>query len=45
MKSVYETSMREYLEFDIAKADLDDLGGLGTKVAADRPAIPTGNTR
>jgi tetratricopeptide (TPR) repeat protein/V8-like Glu-specific endopeptidase len=45
LKSVYDTSMREYLEFDIARADLDDLGGLGTRIASDHPAIPTGNTR
>src|SRR5206468_5678553 len=28
LKSVYDSSMREYLEFDIARADLDTLGTL-----------------
>lgn len=48
LKSVYDSRMREYLEFDIARADLDNLGGLAeTRVPADRPHqnVPTGNRR
>ncbi|HET6158125.1 MAG TPA: tetratricopeptide repeat protein [Dongiaceae bacterium] len=50
LKSVYDSSMREYLEFDIARADLDTLGTLAeapTRTPTDRPHqnVPTGNKR
>jgi hypothetical protein len=42
--------MREYLEFDIARADLDSLGTLAdspTRIPTDRPHqnVPTGSKR
>ena len=52
LKSVYDTRMREYLEFDIARADLDTLGTLAeapapTRIPTDRPHqnVPTGSKR
>ncbi len=50
LKSVYDSRMREYLEFDIARADLDTLGTLAespTRIPTDRPRqnVPTGSKR
>jgi lipoprotein NlpI/V8-like Glu-specific endopeptidase len=50
LKSVYDSSMREYLEFDIARADLDSLGTLAespARVSPERPYrnVPTGSKR
>jgi len=50
LKSVYDTRMREYLEFDIARADLDALGTLAdspSRIHTDRPHqnVPTGSKR
>ena len=50
LKSVYDSRMREYLEFDIARADLDSLGTLAdspTRIPTDRPHqnVPTGSKR
>ena len=50
LKSVYDSRMREYLEFDIARADLDSLGTLAespTRIHTDRPHqnVPTGSKR
>jgi lipoprotein NlpI/V8-like Glu-specific endopeptidase len=50
LKSVYDSRMREYLEFDIARADLDSLGTLAdspTRTPTDRPQqnVPTGSKR
>ncbi|MEZ5830687.1 MAG: tetratricopeptide repeat protein [Dongiaceae bacterium] len=50
LKSVYDSRMREYLEFDIARADLTSLGTLAESpinIPAERPHrnVPTGSTR
>ncbi|HKP27537.1 MAG TPA: tetratricopeptide repeat protein [Dongiaceae bacterium] len=50
LKSVADSSMREYLEFDIARADLDNLGTLAITPAsspAEKPRqnVPTGSKR
>jgi len=50
LKSVYDSRMREYLEFDIARADLDSLGTLAdspTRISPDHPHqnVPTGSKR
>ena len=50
LKAVYDTRMREYLEFDIARADLHSLGTLAkspTRTPTDRPHqnVPTGSKR
>lgn len=36
-KSVYDSRLREYLEFDIARAELDDLAALGNSAALAAP--------
>jgi lipoprotein NlpI/V8-like Glu-specific endopeptidase len=48
LKSVYDSRLREYLEFDIARADLDTLGTLAdspSSVPAGKPRenVPTGS--
>ncbi|HJR21025.1 MAG TPA: hypothetical protein VJ822_05355, partial [Dongiaceae bacterium] len=50
LKSVCDSRMREYLEFDIARADLDDLGTLaesptGSPAEKPRQNVPTGSKR
>jgi lipoprotein NlpI/V8-like Glu-specific endopeptidase len=50
LKSVYDSSMREYLEFDIARADLTSLGTLAespARTSPERPRknVPTGTKR
>jgi lipoprotein NlpI/V8-like Glu-specific endopeptidase len=50
LKSVYDSSLREYLEFDIARADLGSLGTLAdspARVSPERPHknVPTGSRR
>ena len=50
LKSVYDSRMREYLEFDIARADLDSLGTLAITPASGpkekpRQNVPTGSKR
>ena len=50
LKSVADSRMREYLEFDIARADLDNLGTLAITPAsspAEKPRqnVPTGSKR
>jgi lipoprotein NlpI/V8-like Glu-specific endopeptidase len=50
LKAVYDSRMREYLEFDIARADLHSLGTLAkspTSTPTDRPHqnVPTGSKR
>ena len=50
LKSVYDSRMREYLEFDIARADLDNLGTLAgspTRTPTEKPRqnVPTGSKR
>jgi lipoprotein NlpI len=50
LKSVYDSSMREYLEFDIARADLSTLGTIAespSTISTDRPHqnVPTGSKR
>ncbi|HEV8391965.1 MAG TPA: hypothetical protein VGQ35_19080, partial [Dongiaceae bacterium] len=50
LKSVYDSRMREYLEFDIARADLNSLGTLAnspTRIPTDRPHqnVQTGSKR
>jgi rhomboid protease GluP len=49
LKSVYDSSMREYLEFDIARADLDSLGTLAdsprTIPSTPHQNVPTGSKR
>jgi lipoprotein NlpI/V8-like Glu-specific endopeptidase len=50
LKQVYDSSMREYLEFDIARADLDSLGTLAespSTIPATRPHqnVPAGSKR
>ena len=43
-KSVYDSRMREYLEFDIARAELDELARIGDSAAlAPRKTVPTGS--
>jgi len=51
LKSVYDSRMREYLEFDIARADLDNLGNLANAPLRTTPTdhphqnVPTGSKR
>ena len=50
LKSVYDSRMREYLEFDIARADLNSLGSLATAPIPVTPTnphqnVPTGSKR
>lgn len=50
LKSVYDSRLREYLEFDIARADLDTLGTLANSPArlqTEKPKqnVPTGSKR
>ncbi len=52
LKSVYDSRLREYLEFDIARSDLDNLGTLAesparipTVTEKPRQNVPTGSKR
>jgi len=50
LKSVYASRLREYLEFDIARADLNSLGSIAespTPTPLDHPKknVPTGSNR
>jgi lipoprotein NlpI/V8-like Glu-specific endopeptidase len=50
LKSVYDSRLREYLEFDIARADLDALGTLAespTRIPTEKPRqnVQTGSRR
>jgi lipoprotein NlpI/V8-like Glu-specific endopeptidase len=46
LKSVYDSRMREYLEFDIARADLNSLGTLAKSATRVAPqTVPTGSKR
>ncbi|WP_119302459.1 tetratricopeptide repeat protein [Dongia deserti] len=49
LKSVYDSRMREYLEFDIARADLNSLGSIAetpTRTPIDpKKNVPTGSKR
>jgi len=46
LKSVYDSRLREYLEFDIARADLNSLGTLAKSATRVAPqAVPTGSKR
>jgi lipoprotein NlpI len=48
LKAVYDSRMREYLEFDIARADLtslDSLAGSPTPATPPRKNVPTGSRR
>ena len=43
-KSVYDSRLREYLEFDIARAELDDLAHPGDSASlSPRKTVPTGS--
>ena len=43
-KSVTDSRMREYLEFDIARAELDGLANPGNSAAlSPRKTVPTGS--
>jgi lipoprotein NlpI/V8-like Glu-specific endopeptidase len=46
LKSVYDSRMREYLEFDIARADLSSLDSItGSPTPTPRKNVPTGSKR
>ncbi|HEX5999769.1 MAG TPA: hypothetical protein VFZ16_10290, partial [Hyphomicrobiaceae bacterium] len=48
LRSAYDSRMREYLEFDIARADLnslDSMAGSPTPTAPPRKNVPTGDRR
>ncbi len=45
LKSVYDSRLREYLEFDIARADLRSLDSIANSANRTRKNVPTGSKR